>query len=87
MEISYSEHFYEDNVTIILMYTHENPLVSFNVGVIPQLPVSLLGNTHAPIATPLQLSYNTHYNISVVASLCGQAIATNSVKLFFGKCT
>ena len=42
-----------------------------------------MGNLHAFVT--ISLLYNIHYNISVVASLCGQAIAENSVGLFYSK--
>ena len=40
-------------------------------------------DAHSP--TTLSLPYNTDYNISVVASFCGLAIATESVELFYGR--
>ena len=87
VEINYSEHFYKDNVTIKLNYSrsHENSLVSFNITVISQLPVIVIRNLHTPVTIPLL--YNTDYNVSVVASLCGKVVATKSVGLFYGKCT
>ena len=54
-----------------------------NISVVQRLPATLLEGLHDPIT--LALLYNTDYNISAVASLCGQAIATNSVNLFYGR--
>ena len=87
VEINYSEHFYKDNVTISLNYSrsHENPFVSFNIAVVPQLPATMIRNLQSPVT--ISLFYNTDYNVSVVASLCGQVVVTKSVGLFYGKCT
>ena len=85
VEVNYSEHFYKDNVTINLNYSHENPLVSFNITVVSQLSAIMIRNLHTPVTIPL--FYNMHYNVSVVASFCRQTIATNSIQLFYGKCT
>ena len=85
VKINYSKHFYKDNITINLNYSHENPLVSFNTTVISQLPAVMIRNLQSPVT--VSLLYNTDYNVSVVASLCGQVVATKSVGLFYGKCT
>ena len=87
MDITYSEQFHRDNFTFILNISlnDENliPLASFNVIITSQLPAIMIGNLHAPVTIPLL--YNVHYNVSVVAALCGQVIAENSVEFFYGK--
>ena len=85
MEISYSEQFHRDNFTIILNFSYhdEIPLVSFNVIITSHFSEVMLGSLHTPVT--VTLLYNIHYNVSVVASLCGQAIAESSVGLFYGK--
>ena len=84
VKFSYSEQFYSNNITIIFNIPQENPLILFtiNLSVAQMLPATVLQGLHSPITLPLL--YNTEYNISVVASICGHIPATSSVNIFYG---
>ena len=61
---------------------HRNDTM-YRVDAIPQglVHITLTSSTSAQ----LQLSYNTHYNVSITATLCGQKNATTIVSLNFGE--
>ena len=70
-----SEQFSSRNVTVVLDWTQENEIVlySYNIHVVPDVEVIFSGSTRAQLI----LSYNTQYNVSVIAThLCG---STSSV--------
>ena len=56
-----------DRVTVNLEWTHKNG-VSYNVSVNPQVAVNYAGRNRAQ----LFVLYDTEYNVSVIASLCGR---------------
>ena len=70
-----------DNVTVILEWTPENGM-SYNVSVVPQVAVRFTGDR----SVQLTASYNTVYNVSVVATLCGRNNATTATGLSYGEC-
>ena len=74
-----------ERVTIQLNWTQSgNSLVAYGVGVIPSsgTTVSIIDSTTAN----LTLSYNTPYNVTVVADFCGQRNATTMIDVNYGKC-
>ena len=75
-----SEQFGNETVVVVLEWTVENG--AFNrLNVVPQAEtVDSLG----PSSRQLMLSYNTSYNISAVASLCGQ-YSSHSIELHYGE--
>ena len=75
-----SEQFGNETVVVVLEWTVENG--AFNrLNVVPQAKtVESLG----PSSRQLMLSYNTSYNISAVASLCGQ-YSSHSIELHYGE--
>ena len=63
-----------DNVLVILDWTPEDG-VSYNVTSIPPAAVILISSYSVQLA----LHYNTQYNVSILASLCGQSYVTIAV--------
>ena len=63
--------------------SYENLYVSYNTSTEPEIDatVILISNTRAN----LTLSYNTPYNVSVVADPCGHQ-ATIIIEIFYGGC-
>ena len=62
-----------DNVTVILEWIHENA-TSYTLSTIPQVAIR-----NQTTSVQMTLSYNTLYNVSVVATLCGQNTTIVSV--------
>ena len=80
--VSLEEKFRVDNVTVVLQWTEElkNSLVTYDVRVEPMAHV-ISSNGRAN----LTLSYNTLYNVSVVADVCGRMNETTSHVVNYGK--
>ena len=75
-----SEQFENKTVVVVLEWTVENGAFS-RLNVVPQAEtIQSLG----PSSRQLMLSYNTSYNISAVASLCGQ-YSSHSFQLHYGE--
>ena len=74
-----SEQFGTNSITVTLMWSHKNG-VSYSVNVDPEVAVNYIGRNRAH----LTVSYDTIYNVSVVASLCG-IITTNLTIIYHGK--
>ena len=75
---SVSEHFESDHVTVTLKWTSESSgqLVAYNVSVVPhgQGAIKFNGSTMAQ----LTLSYNTLYDVSILAAVpCGLNTTTS----------
>ena len=83
-EVSLEEQFGVDNVTVDLQWTEELNssfnLVTYHVSVEPMAHV-VTGNSRAN----LTLQYNTPYNMSVVADVCGRINATTTLLVNYGK--
>ena len=82
-EVDFEEEFGVERVTILVNWTQpENPLVSYNIRVDPTsgTMVTIVDSTRAN----LTLSYNTPYNVTVVADFCGQRNATAQFELSYG---
>ena len=56
-----------DNILVVLDWTSENG-VSYNVTAIPHVAVVFNASTSVQLA----LHYNTQYNVSILATLCGE---------------
>ena len=72
-------HFEMESVTVVLLWTHKNG-VSYSVSVDRQVAVNYTGRNGAQLV----VSYNTKYNVSVIASLCGRN-STNFSAINYGK--
>ena len=68
------------NVTVILHWT-QVLIASYKIIVSPQTALMFSGNA----SVQLVVSYNTLYNVSVVASLCGQTMSNNFELYYDGK--
>ena len=68
--MSISREFEADRVRVTLEWTHKNG-VSYAIRVDPEVNVSYSWRKSAQLVLP----YNSKYNISVVASLCGNSSA------------
>ena len=78
-----SEQFGLDNITVILEWHNEGGGVSYSASVTTEsLAVEMLTG-HASIE--LVLLYNTQYNLSIVASLCGVNSTTSITELNYGE--
>ena len=80
------EEFGMDGVAIGLHWTqesHGNLLASYNISTVPTIgaEVTMISNTKANLTVP----YNTPYNVSVVADLCGSQAITK-IEIHYGKC-
>ena len=79
-----SEQFSSRHVTVVLdwMQATESIVYSYNIHVVPEVEVMFSGSTMAQ----LTLSYNTRYNVSVVAThLCRLASVFSSIELYYRK--
>ena len=75
-----SEHFQTNFVSVTLEWTAKNG-VSYVVSVNPETTISYTGKR----STQLIVLYNTKYNVSVVASLCGINQEVYSTIIEYGK--
>ena len=73
-----------DNITISLSWTQQDSDISYNVTVVPQVTMRLIpGSERASVQ--LILFYNTLYNVSIVATLCGRNIFSTAIELSYGE--
>ena len=72
---------------VILQWLNEGGGVSYSASVTPEsLAVEMLiGNITGHASIELVLLYNTQYNLSIVASLCGVNSTTNITELNYGE--
>ena len=77
--VNISREFEADRVRVALEWTHTNG-VSYAISVDPEVNVSYSWRKSAQLVVP----YNTKYNISVVASLCGNTRAV-FIMINYGK--
>ena len=80
---SISELFESNHVTVTLKWTSESSVqsVAYNVSVVPQGAVKFNGSTTAQ----LTLTYNTLYNVSILAAVQCGLNATTSIVLKYGE--
>ena len=78
--VNISEHFQMNFVSVTLKWTAKNG-ISYSVNVNPETAINYTGEWSAQ----LSVLYNTKYNVSVVASLCGTSQAVNSMTINYGK--
>ena len=77
------EHYSAETVTITLEWSQgEDILYDFTLLTSPQAEVQTNGSTST--RAELILSYNTHYNVSVVAR-CGQNSTNDTLQLHYGE--
>ena len=67
------EQFEEEYVSILLEWSRINGAI-FNISAIPQVVASIARGLST--SYQLNVSYNTQYNVSVVATVCGQSHMT-----------
>ena len=76
-----SEDFKNDSIVLTLEWTVENGAF-IGLNVVPQAEIMNLGSSNR--TGQLVISYNTSYNISGVASLCGR-YSSHSIELHYGE--
>jgi hypothetical protein len=76
---SISEQFQSKDISVTLEWTHTNG-VSYSISVEPEVAVNYTGRSSAQIT----VSYDTKYNVSVVASLCGETTTYFAI-IYHGK--
>ena len=77
------EELQSESIMITLEWIQENVILSYNVTVIPQIELAY-DQQCTTCTVQLTLSYNTQYNISVVATHpCGQSYVTSFVELHY----
>ena len=69
-----------DSIKVILQWTYQNG-VSYNVNIIPLVNTTFIDRTSVQVL----ICYNTAYNVSIMAILCGQNSVTTIVTLNYGK--
>ena len=76
------EWFESDSVMVTVEWMEESPFYSYHIIVVPQVEFMFTGRD----TVQLKVSYNTLYNVSVVASSsCGLNNVTNMTELFFSE--
>ena len=70
-----------DGVTITLEWAQINPTYSYQVTVVPNLPLNFSTSTHVRIR--VTVPYNSQHNVSIIASSCGKHNATVFFKEVF----
>lgn len=82
LNINSTEIFMANMVTVILEWKEEAG-VSYIAEIFPatQIPLTLTENTRLQ----LELSYNTVYNVTITATLCGQNSVNTSISLTYRK--
>ena len=78
--VNISEHFQMNFVSVTLKWTAKNG-ISYSINVNPETAISYTGERSAQ----LSILYNTKYNVSVVASLCGIDQTIYSIIINYGK--
>ena len=82
IEVRYTnkEPYKGDGVIVTLEWTQGNPLYTYYIDTVPQIISLFSGNASAT----LLMSYNTLYNVSVLAEhLCGDSNETIFTQLFY----
>ena len=75
------EQFRNDTITIYIEWTVEENYDTINPNVSPQVTIDASNGTSAQLI----LSYNTLYNVSVTATLCGRSLSSSATELFYGE--
>ena len=87
--VIFAEVFRMDKVTISLQWMQEvyqEWFVSYNIIILPQLdPMADVVTMINSMRANLTLLYNTPYNVSVVADLCGQRNSTTLSEIYYGE--
>ena len=80
-EVIISVDYGTNNATVFLEWIPKSHTY-YNVSAEPQLEVnvtSLLSNAQ------LTVQYNTHYNVSIMATLCGQYTSATTIEIHYGE--
>ena len=73
-----------DDITVTLSWAEQESDMSYNVTVVPQVTMRLIpGSKRASVQ--LTIFYNTLYNVSIVATLCGHNIFSTAIGLSYGE--
>ena len=70
--ISEQEQFTNETVTVFLKWTVEENYDTINLAVSPQVIMNVSNGTSAQLI----LSFNTLYNMSVTANICGRSLSS-----------
>ena len=74
--------FENGGVSVTLEWTHTDSTYSYHIAVVPYLLLNFSTSTRVQMKVP----YNSAYNVSVLASSCGQNIVTIFFKeVFYGE--
>jgi uncharacterized protein YeaC (DUF1315 family) len=67
-------YFGSDNLTVILEWSQHHDRETYSIAIVPE-PLHIGHNTNTSVQ--LVMLYNTQYNVTVTATLCGHRNATN----------
>ena len=76
----------EDSLIVLINWTiihYEEHITSLNIDATPEV-VNVVPHVDR-MSAELQITYNTQYNVSIIATLCGISNITTTVKLKFGE--
>ena len=77
--VSEKEQVRNETIIVFLMWTVEENYDEINLIASPQVIMNVSNRTSAQ----LTLSYNTLYNVSVTATICGQSLSSSTAELFY----
>ena len=75
--------FGNDNVTVIVEWTKEDH-VSYHVEVVPQVLEEYYDEDASVEMVQVTVDYNVHYNVSVLATLCGES-SIDVIEIYYGQ--
>ena len=78
--VTTSEEYRANNISIIVEWTEEEG-VSYNITIIPMVPITFTEST----SVELIVSYNTEYNVSLEAVAVCRSVAPSHIRLFYGE--
>ena len=75
-----------DDVPVTLSWTQQQKGVSYEVNIVPQVAAMSLAHPGTD-STSLQLTitYNTHFIVNILGTLCGQNVSSTRIELNYGK--
>ena len=74
-----------DDITITLSWTqHQQSSVSYNISVVPEVILTERFSQGSRNVT-VTVAYNTPYIVTIVATLCGRNISSNTTTLNYGE--
>jgi hypothetical protein len=74
------------NVTVVLRWIRENG-VTYNVTVEPEVATCAVINFITMSSAQITLSYNTHYNVTILGTtgVCGRNVNRTIIEFHYGK--